>query len=464
MQLDPGHIVNATESDCWLIHSAGDLYIVVQRSGAGSTLNVYRNQTVVYPTASASVDGNAQTWTVLAGGIPATVTVQQARAQLLRADSNSPSFAETAVLAATTADAQVSVALEATGTLGLQEPLAHIYDASTVQVNLNAVSAAAGQPVSAPIGSGDPQQANQSFTVNLPIAAIGPTAADPTASPTSSLNVYVNGQPWNAVASLLQSGPEATVYVERTNKDGSATVTFGDGVHGARLPSGQDNVVATYLQGGGAATAVAPGALIQALDRPQLVTAVHNPAPALVPQTPPPDQSRNAAVRSLDRTVTVEDYEDLVLAQVGVTSTRVDVLAGPPGRAIVITVALATDAPRRDARQRVRNGRDAQLERSSGARRGRHRGDGARDRTSHLLTGDGRDRAARPNRALGLRRASARGAAVRRPGAVGGDRGLGRGRRGDRRMGAARQRHDHRDVAGCGARDVGDADVRPDGC
>jgi hypothetical protein len=346
VQLDPGYVVgSATETDCWLIHSGGELYIVVHRSASGSTLDVYRNQTTVYPTAPAGLVGNAQTWSVLAGGIPATVTVQQARVQVLPADADSPSFAETAAVAATTADAQAAVALAPTGTISLQDPLAHIYDAATVQVNLNAVSAAAGQPVSAPIGSGDPQQANQAFPVSLPIAAIGATAADPTASPTSSLSVYVNGQPWTAVPSLLQSGPDATVYVERANKDGSATVTFGDGVHGARLPAGQDNVVATYLQGGGAATAVASGALIQALDRPQLVTAVHNPAPALVPPTPPPAQARNAAVRSLDRTVTVEDYQDLVLAQVGVTSTRVDVLAGPPGRVIVITVALATDAP-----------------------------------------------------------------------------------------------------------------------
>lgn len=347
VQLDSGHVVlQAGEADCWLIHSAGELYIIVQRTSPGTTFDVYRNQTVVYPTGPPTADGTAQTWNVLADGTRATLTVQQARLRVLPADVNAPSLAETAKLASTTADAQAApVTLAATSTLTLQQPLAHVYDPETLQVNLNVVAAAAGQPVSAPIGSGDPQQANQMFAVPFPIAAIGPTPADPTASPSSSLNVYVEGQPWTAVPSLLHAGPQDTVFVERTNKDGSATVIFGDGVHGARLPAGQDNVVATYLQGGGAGTGVAPGALIQALDRPQLVTAVHNPQPALVPPMPSADQSRIAAVRSLDRTITVQDYEDLALAQAGVSSARVDVLSGPLGRAIVITVALGAGAP-----------------------------------------------------------------------------------------------------------------------
>ena len=158
--------------------------------------------------------------------------------------------------------------------------------------------------------------------------------------------MYVNGSPWTAVPSLTTAGPSDTVYVQRQNTDGSATVSFGDGVHGARLPGGQNNVVATYLQGGGPATEVAPGALLQALvDRPQLVTAVHNPLPALLPSLPPADQARLAAVRRLDRTVTLQNYEDLVLSKPGVASARVDVLAGPLGRALVISVALAPDAP-----------------------------------------------------------------------------------------------------------------------
>lgn len=346
--LDASHAVTIADgTGCWLIRSGGDLYIVAQRTdGEGSTIDVFLNETVVYPTGPPGQTSTAKTWPVLAGGITATLAIQESRIVQLPAEADAPSLAETATIADTSGDLEAgSVTLGSTSTLTFSPPLAHIYDASTVQVNLNVVAAASGQAISRPIGSGDPQQPNQTFPVPFPIAAIGATASNPAASPTSSLSVYVDGQQWTPVASLSQAGPADTVYIERQNVDASATVTFGDGTHGARLPAGQNNVIATYLQGGGPDSEAAPGALIQALDRPQLVTAVHNPAPALLPALPDPDQARTAAVRRLDRVVTLEDYEDLVLAQPNVSSARVDVVAGPVGRAIVITVALAANAP-----------------------------------------------------------------------------------------------------------------------
>jgi hypothetical protein len=350
--LDPSHAVTTLQqTGCWLIRSGDDLYIPVQRSGAaGSTIDVYRNQTILYPTGPptkpSTEAGDTENWTVLAAGTIATVTVRKPTVVLLPADAGAPAFGETASLAATTAESQAApTTLGATCTISLQHGLVNIYDAGTMQVNLNVVTAAAGQPVSVPIGSGDPQQSHQTFTIPSPIAAIGPTADNPSAAPATTLSVYVNGQLWTAVPSLNQAGPDDPVYVQRQNTDGSATVSFGDGLHGAQLPAGQNNIVATYLQGGGPDTEAAPGALIQALDRPQLVTAVHNPAPALLPAMPPADQARLAAVRRLDRTITLEDYEDLVLAQAGVASARADVLAGPLGRALVITVSLGANAP-----------------------------------------------------------------------------------------------------------------------
>jgi hypothetical protein len=346
--LDPSRSVTPGDGlGCWLIRSSDDLYVVAQRTGAtGSTISVYRNQMAVYPTGQMGQIGTAKTWEVLAAGTTATLTIKATRIVPLLADANAPSLAETATIAGTSSDPEAGpVTLGSTSTVTLQQPLAHIYDASTVQVNLNVVAAASGQAVSRPVGSGDPQQSHQTFDVPFPIAAIGATASNPSATPSSSLSVYVDGQLWTPVASLSQAGPDATVYLARQNIDGSASVTFGDGVHGARLPAGQNNVIATYLQGGGPDSEVAPGALIQALDRPQLVTAVHNPAPALLPAMPDPDQSRTAAVRRLDRVITVQDYEDLMLAQPNVTGARVDIISGPVGRAIVITVALASNAP-----------------------------------------------------------------------------------------------------------------------
>ena len=303
--IDPSHAVTSSQQQyCWLIRSGNDLYLAAQRSGAtGTTLDVYHNQTILYPTAPplggtgptsaaaleaagsnqnvnltalrAAEAGTAQTWTVLAGGTLATLTIPASAVVWLPADADAPSFGETATIAAATAEVQASAeTLGPTSTLSLSEPLTYLYDASTVQVNLNVVPAAAGQVVSVPIGSGDPQQAHQSFKIANPVAAIG-TPNAPTAAPQTSLNVYVDGSPWTRVSSLTQAGPTDDVYVQSQNADGSVTISFGDGNHGALLPAGTNNVFATYLKGGGPDTEVAPGAVLQALDRPQLVTAVH---------------------------------------------------------------------------------------------------------------------------------------------------------------------------------------------
>jgi len=48
------------------------------------------------------------------------------------------------------------------------------------------------------------------------------------------------------VVSLEKSGPEDRHFVATTDTNGSSTVRFGDGEHGARLPTGTDRIVAAY--------------------------------------------------------------------------------------------------------------------------------------------------------------------------------------------------------------------------
>jgi hypothetical protein len=65
------------------------------------------------------------------------------------------------------------------------------------------------------------------------------------------LLVTVDASPWREVASLESSGPGDRVYVVDRGADGSATVRFGDGRHGA-IPSAGARVAATYGTGTGA--------------------------------------------------------------------------------------------------------------------------------------------------------------------------------------------------------------------
>ena len=93
---------------------------------------------------------------------------------------------------------------------------------------------------------------------------------------------------------------------------------FGDGVHGARLPTGAANVTAAYRVGLGAAGNVPAGQISQPQTRPQGVQGVTNPLPSSGGADPTPWRRARAnaplAVMALDRVVSVQDYQDFARA------------------------------------------------------------------------------------------------------------------------------------------------------
>ena len=111
----------------------------------------------------------------------------------------------------------------------------------------------------------------------------------------------------------------------REDNSGKTHVRFGDGVNGARLPTGVNNVVATYRVGGGAASPPAGKLTVIAKSYPGL-RAVLNPVAVTGGADPdPPDQIRHYAPRSVlafGRAVSVFDYEALAAQAPGVTRAR----------------------------------------------------------------------------------------------------------------------------------------------
>ncbi|HUN79651.1 MAG TPA: hypothetical protein VMU32_12055 [Solirubrobacteraceae bacterium] len=323
----------------WVLRSETTVQLIALRGdGSRSWAVVSEPQVTLYPTAQFTSSGEVQRWPVLVEGREGAIHARPEQVVLVPADRAAPSFAENVVVSS------VRTSPTAGSVLRLRQPLAHVYDPATVLVNLNVASAAQGQVVSVPIGSGDPDAIHQSFAIPSPVAAVGPTPSAPGAPLQSTLGIAVSGEPWRETASLESCGPEDRVYVAWHNADGTATVHFGDGVHGARLTLGHDNVVATYVQGGGPAGEVAPGALIQPLDRPPLVTAVHNPEPARLPPVATAAAGRVAAMHALDGLVTLGDYEDLALGQAEVTSAAAQLVGG---RALVVTIAASGGASAR---------------------------------------------------------------------------------------------------------------------
>ncbi len=94
------------------------------------------------------------------------------------------------------------------------------------------------------LGSGDDSQASQEFTLRHPFLT-NISATNPAGS-ASILQVFVDDVLWGEVESLARAGPKDDVFSTRTYDDGKTTVFFGDGRHGARIPSGSENVVVVY--------------------------------------------------------------------------------------------------------------------------------------------------------------------------------------------------------------------------
>ena len=334
-------LVTQRPGEAWSLVGGSAVYTVAARSAPGRlSLGAWRNRAVAdVLTAPVSTDG--VTTVVLAAETgPSTLRLPDAAQLLLPARPEASPLIETVWVSSGQGSGGAG-----TSTLQLGSTLLHAYDPATVTVQLNAVRAVQGKRVDEPLGSGDPASANQSFPIKGPIASL-PDQDRGSMTSTSTLSITVDGQLWAAVDDLGATGATDRVYLLLMGADGSGRVSFGDGVHGARLPAGNSNVVAHYLQGADpGAPPVAAGDLAQPLDRPQMVKGVGNPlAPLVAPSVAPVDSAR-AVSRSLNRVLSLSDYADLAAAQPGVAMARADWLSGGMGGDVVVSVWPSTDAP-----------------------------------------------------------------------------------------------------------------------
>lgn len=196
--------------------------------------------------------------------------------------------------------------------LTLEAPLKNRYDSASLTICANVVRATHGETVSETLGSGDRTLANQSFVLKKPpLTHIRSGASDGVAS---TLDIRVNGISWNESPSLLGLDKSSLSYILRLGDDGRPTVTFGDGRSGARLPTGDGNVTATYRSGIGPDGNLPQGRLILLHSRPPEIRDVTNPVRALGGE--PPEAlslaTHNAptTVQILGRVVSLRDYEN----------------------------------------------------------------------------------------------------------------------------------------------------------
>ncbi|QHC25866.1 putative baseplate assembly protein [Streptomyces sp. GS7] len=244
-------------------------------------------------------------------------------------------------------------------TLTLTGGLTHRYRRESVRIQGNVVPATHGESRDEAIGSGDAARINQTFALwQSPLTWL--PAANPLGA-TPQLEIRVDGLLWHAVDSLAGRGPRERVYVTGTTAGGTSrssgaenggsrtTVTFGDGVHGARLPTGHDNVRARYRFGTGRAANVAAGRITQAITRPLGVTGVTNPQPATGgADADGPALTRRTiplAVSALDRLVSLADYEDFARSRAGIGRAAAREVYDGRRQVLHVTVAGVDDIP-----------------------------------------------------------------------------------------------------------------------
>jgi len=223
----------------------------------------------------------------------------------------------------------------------LANPLLNCYYRFATTVNANVGVATAGSPVTELLGNGSAAMPNQSFTLKQsPLTYV--SAATPTGL-ASSLVVKANGASWREVPTVYNQPPASQVYDVTNLQGGTATITFGDGVEGATLPTGQNNIIANYRVGLGAAGNVAAGTITTLVDRPGGVSGVTNPSPAAGGQDAQSidDIRANApqTVLTLGRVVSIADYQDFAATFPGIAKAYALWIPNGINRGVFLTVA-----------------------------------------------------------------------------------------------------------------------------
>lgn len=243
------------------------------------------------------------------------------------------------------------------------KPLAYRYKRTTVTIYGNVVKATHGETRREVMGSGDAAKAFQLFQLKQPPLTY--VSASTVSGVKTTLEVRVNDVEWHEVSGLAALGPGDRRFITRTDDDAKTAIVFGNGAHGARLPTGQENIKSTYRNGIGKPGNLKAYQLSLLATRPLGVKAVINPIRASGgADKEGRDQARkNAplAVMALDRLVSTQDYADFARTFGGIGKATAARLTDGRKQLVHVTIAGAEDIPIEETSDLYRNLRDALL-------------------------------------------------------------------------------------------------------
>jgi len=268
-------------------------------------------------------------------GVPASYSPSSPPATAMLADAAGAGVLVTVSAAGT---GQVTLAGAGTPPAAIAVPLA-----APLRLLLDVVPVSRGTTVTGEVlGNGNAALANQSFTLaKSPLTYLASGNGS-----VAALTVYVDGVAWRQVPSFYGQAAQARVFVVSRSPDQAVTtITFGDGVNGARLSSGAGNVVATYRYGSGAASPPAGRLTTIAQPQPNLAS-IQNPVAVSGGADPqsPADVRGNApaSVFTFGRAISAVDFEVVAAQAPGVSRVAASWALGA-GQRSVVTVYVGDD-------------------------------------------------------------------------------------------------------------------------
>jgi hypothetical protein len=132
----------------------------------------------------------------------------------------------------------------------------------------------------------------------------------------------------------------------REDDQGQTHVVFGDGINGALLPTGVNNVVASYRYGAGG-EAPPPETLTVVLNPQPGLKAIRNPVPPTGgADADPPSRIRTLAPQSVmtfGRAVSLDDYQAIAAGAPGVVQATADFVYDPIAQQLRVSLWVAGD-------------------------------------------------------------------------------------------------------------------------
>ncbi|MEA2829640.1 MAG: hypothetical protein QOF22_388, partial [Bradyrhizobium sp.] len=224
------------------------------------------------------------------------------------------------VIATTLAEVTHDFGNGRTTTVTLTDALPTALARPTTTVSANVAAASQGETRREVLGSGDASKAFQKFALKQsPLTFV---SAPTVSGVASTLEVRVNDVLWHETDMLAGLGPRDRRFLSRTDDDQTTTIVFGDGVHARRLPTGVENIRATYRSGIGQSGNVKCGQISLLGTRPLGVKEVMNPIRASggADRETRDEVRKNAplALIALDRLVATSDYAAFSLTFAGI--------------------------------------------------------------------------------------------------------------------------------------------------